>query len=441
MDKPAVVLGGGGFEFTAKSTASLRGIPGLRFVAETLPDRIYSTEEALAGIRPVIDDIVAALTKPLTEEERHPKKEVKRPPRIVFKGNLEEFNRFFYKSGWTDGLPVVPPTEEAVKEMLTGTNLPPEHVVTRLIPRMGKATVEKIAVNAVMAGALPTHMPVLIAGVQALMNPLSFFQVKGVSTSSWSPFWMINGPVAKDLNVNRGQGALNPGNIANAAIGRAMGLIIKNIGGIRKGIEDMAVLGNPGKYSTVIAENEEASPWEPLHVERGLNKEDSAVTLCFYNCFVQYYPTGTEAVDVLKGTVDNVPPGGSPGRWAVLLMPPSLARKLADEGWTKKDVKRYIAENTSVPAYKHPYRWFGTDIRKEFKAFIPPHETDPMVLFWTPEHIQVVVVSESHIVTGMALGFSHYGPPQFATQKVELPANWKELVAKYKDIVPAYVRY
>ena len=202
------------------------------------------------------------MTTPLTEEEKNPKqKEPEKYSRIAFKGSLEEVNRFFYKRGWSDGLPIIPPTEEAVAQMLTGTDLKPDHVVVKIIPRLGKATVEKIAVNAVMAGALPTYMPVLIAAVEAAYGPKS---KKGPwqlgSTLSPAPFWIINGPIRNDLHVNFSSGILNPGDIANAAIGRAMGLIVKNIGGIRKGIEDMAVIGNPIKYTTVLAENEEESP-------------------------------------------------------------------------------------------------------------------------------------------------------------------------------------
>jgi hypothetical protein len=133
--------------------------------------------------------------------------------------------------------------------MLSGTDLPPDYLVAEIVPRNGKATVEKIAINAVMAGCLPTYMPVLVAGVQALTAPDTTFGIWGVSTGSWAPFWIINGTVRNDLHIDSGSGTLSPGDKANAAIGRAMGLIIKNIGGIRKASEDMGCLGNPGKYS------------------------------------------------------------------------------------------------------------------------------------------------------------------------------------------------
>ena len=192
-------------------------------------------------------------------------------------------NRFFYKRGWTDGFPMVPPTEEEVAEMLTGTDLPPSHLVAKLMPRNGNATVEKIAVNAVMAGALPTYMPVLITAVEALVE-YGYFRGQAVSAGSWAPCYLFNGPIRDDIHINYGVGVMSPGNIANAAIGRALGLIVKNIGGIRKGIEDMGNMGNPGKYTLVLGENEEQSPWEPLHVQQGFKKEDSVVTIFMPNC-------------------------------------------------------------------------------------------------------------------------------------------------------------
>ncbi|HSW57044.1 MAG TPA: hypothetical protein VLH15_01455, partial [Dehalococcoidales bacterium] len=167
-NKPAAAFTYQYFFNDARSAASSRGMPEIRVVLELVVSESTDLEEIESGISGVIEDAVRALTAPLTAGEKSPKSgEMEKPARIIFKGDYAEINRFFYKRGWTDGLPVVPPTEEAVKEMLTGTDLPPEHVVATLVPRRGKATVEKIAVNAVMAGALPTALPYLIAGVKA----------------------------------------------------------------------------------------------------------------------------------------------------------------------------------------------------------------------------------------------------------------------------------
>ncbi len=289
MGKPAVAVTNQTYLLEGGSAASSKGMPGLRVVRDTIHvedwiDEATDPARIEAGIEPVLEGVVTALTKPLTAEERAPtRKETEKPSRIIFQGDLNEVNQFFYRRGWGDGLPLIPPTEEAVAEMLTGTDLAPDFLVGKFGPRLGKATVEKIAINAVMAGALPTYMPILIAGVQALMEPATRFDTMQDSQGSWAPFWIINGPIRKDIRINTGVGALSPGDIANAAIGRAMGLIIKNIGGIRKGIEDAGALGNPGKYTMVLGENEEESPWEPLHVEYGFKKEDSTLTVFFPN--------------------------------------------------------------------------------------------------------------------------------------------------------------
>ncbi len=428
FNKPAVALVHEYFIDDAK--AASKEMPGLQVVSEAVPCECTDMGKTEVAISAVMEDIVAALTQPVTPEEKSPKQEVEEVPRIAFKGNLEEVNRFFYKRGWTDGLPIVPPTEEAVKEMLTGTALPAEYVVAKIVPQLGKATVEKIAINAVMVGALPTYMPVLIAGVQAIAEPAGGFSVHQVSTGSWSPFWVINGPVRNDLNINKGYGALSPGNMANAAIGRAMSFIIRNIGGARTGIEDKGQLGNPGKYTMVIAENEEESPWEPLHVEKGLNKEDSAVTVTYPNSFVQIWPYGTDSSGILNGVIYNIPPG-TMGR-PCLLLTPTHAKWLADEGWTKKEIKTFIAQYARCPAYKH----FSKFHAGPPKATTVINDMELMPLVRTPDHIMIVVGGgKGGNLIGLYIGIG-YEDLEFVTKKVELPANWSNVVEKYKNIVP-----
>jgi hypothetical protein len=420
----------------AMSAASSKGMPVIRVVPESIVSECTVQETIDKAIAAVFDDVVAALTKPLTAEEKSPKKrEPEKPPRIIFKGTLAEVNQFFYQRGWTDGLPIIPPTEEAVKEMMTGTELPADHLVEKLEPRLGKATIEKIAINAVMAGCLPTYMPLLIAGVQALVaNPTC--GMMAASTGSFSPFWLINGPIAKDINIRSTYGATNPGDIANASFGRAMGLITKNIRGIRKQIEDMGIFGNPGKYSWVAAENEENSPWEPLHVERGFKKEDSTVTLMFSQSFQQMMPFGTDD----KGLIATVVGGILPLRQGTfaLLLTPTNARVLSNAGWSKQSIKDHVVKNASVS--DDYYTRLGLPDGVPFdrgnvtgpgfglKIFRPTERY--------PDPVQVLVFGGF----GSWMGFLQGGPPPI-TKKVELPKNWAQLVRKYKNIVPNYVRY
>ena len=422
MNKPTVSLVNQRFFMDSRSAASQKHMPGVRIVTTSIPAEANVTEQIEAGINESMDDIIAALTKPLTDEEKSPRsKEIEKPSRFIFQGNLEEVNRFFYKRGWTDGLPILPPTEKAVAEMLTGTDLPADRVVAKLIVRLGKATVEKIAINAVMAGALPTYMPVLIAGVEALADPASGFVGFGFSAGSWAPFYVINGPVRNDININCGSGALSPGNIANAAIGRAMGLIVKNIGGARKGIEDMGTLGNPGKYSMVLGENEEESPWEPLHVSLGYQKEESTITVSAPNSWVQNLPYRSNDEGILSCLVDNLRTmvtGQGRGNFSIVLTP-DAANLVANGGWKKQDVLDLLAKVTwpvgplpLMPVGDQIYSYFIGDIR-----------------------LRIVVAGGAQNQIGVYRGFGHM------TKKMNLPVNWDKLVAKYKNIVPTYVMY
>jgi len=422
-----------------RSAASNKGMPTVHIVSETVPCECNIKEDADAGIRAAMAQIVDGLTKRLTPEEQAPKrKERAQPSRIAFKGQLEEFNRFFYKRGWGDGLPLMPPTEAAVREMLAGTDLPAGHVVGEIEPRHGKATVEKIAINAVMAGALPVHLPVLIACVEALADPRAHLGAYGTSTGSWMPFWIVNGPIRHDARVNFNSGAMSPGDIANAAIGRAMGLIVKNIGGVRKGIEDMGVYGNPGKYSCVIAESEENSPWVPLHVEQGLAAEDSAVTLFFPNCYSQIWQYGSDDRGILATLIYNLPPGRS--GLTCLLMTPTQAKTLAQKGWSKPMIRKYVYEFGRVPAYRHPSSYDGGGWTKRSPETVAPNPMDPAAIVPSPEHIRILVAGGPGAFMGIACGGGLPGG-QFVTKRIALPSGWAKLVAKYRSLAPVYEKY
>lgn len=434
LNKPSVPIVNRDFVPDGCSNASIQGIPGVRIVPETIPCECSIKEQIEAGVDTIMNDIVAALTEPLTAKEETPKPMVvEKPPRILFKGTLEEVQKYFYRRGWTDGLPVIPPTDEAIAEMLNGTDLPPDQVIGRLEPRLGKATVEKIAINAVMAGALPTYMPVLIAAVHALADPKSGFGGWSVSTGSWAPFWVINGPVRNDLRVNSSSGALSPDNIANAAIGRAMRLIIKNLGGARKGIEDMGVMGNPGKYTLVIAENEEESPWEKFHVEQGYDKEDSTISLTAPNSYWQMMPYGTDDIGILRAVAYNIPP--TLGGVLCLILNPTHARYLASKGWTKNDVVSFISEHARVPLY-HSSRYYGNrpiQTGPESNILLMNPE-DSISVVSTKGSFRILVAGGAGNIMGILAGAPFH---TWTMKKIQLPAGWDKLVKKYKDMVPA----
>jgi hypothetical protein len=441
LGKPSVALINQGFQSDSRSAASGRGMPGIRTVSENIPCECSVIADIDVGVAAVVDEIVSGLTRPLTLQETSPIKQLEAAPRIVFSGSLEEINQYFYRRGWTDGFPIIPPTEEKVAEMLAGTSLPKDRVIAKIIPRGGKATVEKIAVNAVMAGALPTYMPVLIAAAQAIMEPRGFFGTYQVSTGSWAPCLLINGPLLKDLNINCSSGTMSPGDIANATIGRALSLLIKNIGGARKGLEDMGVMGNPMKYSLVLGENQEDSPWEPLHVQEGLQKEDNAVTVLFPNSLLQIMAYGSNDEAILRSISYNIPPGRR-GMICILLNP-THARALAEKGWTKKDITAFVSEYARAPLSHHQDYWgsFPGTLDKAMLMSKLDSPAESVSILRNPEWLRVFITGGPGNILGMLMGGVTVGPTGWVTKKIELPPNWDKLVAKYKDIVPAYVKY
>ncbi len=437
---PTVSLVNYGFVNDAESASRARGMPGLRYIPTSVPCESSIIFDIEAGIDEVIDEIIDALIRPLTDVERSPEqKEISEPGRIIFKGTLEEVNRYFYMHGWTDGMPIIPPTEEAVAEMLTGTDLPPDHFLGILQSRYGKVTIEKIAINAVMAGCLPTYMPVLIAAsINLLESEQGFngYTTFGFSTGSWAPFWVVNGPIAEQININNGSGALSPGNIANAVIGRAMGLIIKNLGGVRKGVEDMGTMGNPMKYSLVISENEKETPWEPLHVELGCKKEENTVTLSFPNSYCQHIPLTSDADGILRAIVDNMPRGM---RYNIIITP-THAKNLLREGYDKDKVREYILKNRVIPAAKMAELMKTGPLGAQGVNNIPVDDAGMTPLIDDPRFIRIIVAGGpgawiAHLAGGGAT------PGKKEIQKIALPENWDTLVEKYKNVIPEYESY
>jgi hypothetical protein len=435
LGKPVVMTVNNEFVNITKSAASLRGVPGLRYVELNIPDlsNEYNLEASLKELIPqrvnaVLDDIIAALTRPLTPSEKSPNNENEPMPRIVHKGNLEEINEFFYKRGWAYGMPVMPPTEEAVKEMLKGTDLPPDYVVAKIPPMLGKATVEKIAVNAVMAGCLPVYMPVLIAAVKAMVDPRMWLEAYTCSVASWSPLMIINGPIRHDLHVNSGAGLFSPYYKANAAIAHAMGLIIMNIAGIRAGIEDMGIFGHEGRFGMCIAENEEESPWEPMHEFYGLKREDSAVTVFWPNTRTLGM-FGKDVGGILRGICDSIQVFGFDPGCAIILCP-ETAKLLSSHGYSRKDFTSYIVEYARRPATEVNVRWMRGNHHLPKEVPLPADPARSVRKFFSSMHLPIVVAGINYS-SGVALyggGGDHGGP---ITKKIELPKNWDKLVARY----------
>jgi hypothetical protein len=272
--------------------------------------------------------------------------------------SIEAVNKLFHERGWTDGLPIIPPTAERVRRMLSGCSRRAQEVVAVLPPKMGSATVEKIAVNAVMAGAEPEYLPVIITAVEAVADDR--FKLIGVlaTTHPCGVLTVVNGPIAKKIGMNCGGNAFGPGNKANASIGRTLSLIFLNIGGAVPQQIDKSTQGNPCKYTYCVAENEVGNPWEPFHVEKGFKAEDNTVTV-----FAAEGPhnindhDSTDAWGILKTIATTMATAGNNNfvfftGEPILMLGPEHAATIAGAGYSKKQVKEYLFNHARLPLEK-----------------------------------------------------------------------------------------
>jgi hypothetical protein len=272
-------------------------------------------------------------------------------------GDLDEFNKLYIKRRWGDGLIIAPPTEEAVQRMLRHTRRAPHEVVATIAPGMGAATVEYIAIQGVMAGCYPEYLPVLIAAAQAVATRKFHLQAMQATTNPAAIWLIVNGPIARWLEMNSGAGCLGQGNWANATLGRALRLILQNIGGALPGEMDKATQGQPGKYTFCCAENEEANPWEPLHVERGFAADASTVSVAGVLGTWSMNMTATQGEEVIAMIGDTMQyPASSDYIHAgapFVLLSPQHAGVFHREGWSKAEVKRRLWEASKMRAGRH----------------------------------------------------------------------------------------
>ena len=377
----------------------------------------------------VMPEIIEALTKPATEEELTPAVQQDYAS-ATYTGDIMEINRIFYRNGWTNGVPIIPPTEEAVREMLEGTDLPRDYVVAKLPPMLGEATVEKIAVNAVMAGCLPSYMPVLIAAVKGFTDP-SIIILEGwtCSVASWMPMTVVTGPVQRQLGINGGTGFLSPYGKASATISRALAYIIMNISGCRQGLEDMSGIGSLQKFGFLFGEDYENSPWTPMHTDYGFSAEDSVVTQFWPAELEKFMGRGVEGA--LRSMCSVKATGWDCG--CAFILSPDVAKSFADAGWTRKMIMDYVVE----------YNRFIDPVGGTFNNHYPKGSLFPegggysRKTFWNTDHMFVMVAGSG---TNLAFtgGGDHGGP---ARTKIELPKNWDALVEKYRAYVPNYIKY
>ena len=287
---------------------------------------------------------------------------------------LDAVNRFLSERDWSDGIPVIPPTPAAVEQMLKGTKRQPQDVLMVMEPGFGLATVEKIAINAVMAGCRPEQFPVLLAAIDCLAQPQMNHRDMQVSGHTEAPIILVNGPIAKQAGINFGTSAMGPGvvNAANTAIGRALRLCLINIGYCKAGEGDPNYIGLPTKFGMCIAENEELSPWQPYHMDKGFKRNESAVTMVSVTGPTDIIDSGSKTHE---DTLDNIASmmfyrNAGAGGWIrgwqsaqvgrtnkrvpyqgpyhPIILSPSRAVIMAEAGMSKQDAQAWLHRNCRV---------------------------------------------------------------------------------------------
>jgi hypothetical protein len=349
--------------------------------------------------KPLMQEVIEALTKPVTVEKKTEFRKVSRP-RLLEPDTEDNLRRLFLENSWTDGLPIIIPTGERVAEMLKGTSHDPDEVVGEMSITDSEAvqeyTVEKVAVNAVMAGARPEHLPVILA--IASTKEAAFPS----STTSFGRMIVVNGPIRKELGMNAGVGALSPLNMANAVIGRAWTLMTINFGNTRVGETFLASQGNNLNYNNMcIAENEERSVWEPFHVQKGFKPDESVVSLfrgwSVLNSMgaINERPAQEETTILMKAFC-------ALRSAATLILDPLVARNLKEmQGFeTKEAYSQWLSENVKIPAGQY----WKADINYAFMLPLAQQGIEPYASWYNlpddaliapyniPEAINIVVV-------------------------------------------------
>jgi hypothetical protein len=304
--------------------------------------------------------------------------------------------RAFEDKGWTDGLPVVPPTEDLVREMLAHSPLAAQTVLGRMEPAKGTVTVEKVAANAVMAGCSPEYFPVVLAAVKAVLQPQFHVGSTACTTGGAAPVVIVSGPLAEQLKINAGTACFGGNVKANATIGRALRLTMRNLGGAKPDGMEKSTLAWPGKISMCFAENENRCPWKPFRIDRGYTADVTTVSVVavrgIYSITEGVQETGTGVLETIAAGMRMV---GAPiyyqmGVPVLVCLGPEHATEIAQAGYTRRDVREYFFEHCRLPVgvlrgrgYYAPGCWPAALHEQDDKALVP--------MVSTPDHFWIVV--------------------------------------------------
>ncbi len=432
------------------------GVPRLPIVifqaaaVDTIPENEAGNKEVNTIVVETIDRFVSALTKALDTDRALGAK----TDYLTYQGKdyaeaLSNMEKDFYVNRWSDGFPLVPPTDDLINKMLEGTDLPPDKVIGVLGPGNRIATVKKVAVNAAMAGCLPQYMPIVVAAVQALADPRADLGGCQNTTGACMPMLIVSGPkTITELNLNYGFSTMGPGWKANSTIGRAVRLILINIGGAWPGVNDMKPLGGPNKFVDVVAENEEeyqgAKGWDPIRVAEGFKQEETTVSIMpAASVRITAGTTITSTIDAFASQMQNSYNNHDTvwGEENLVIFSPTGFDVVRRAGLTREDMQKAIYAKAVVPCSEFSPNLVkgvpvsqimgGTDLTAEVVEKCKGHPEAKVPTIPLATDLRIMVAGGRSTQLNGIVDTWGFGKAHFVTKGVQFPKAWNALLTKY----------
>ena len=448
MGKPVAFMVTRPFQANARFIARREGLSDISVVAVPVDSLPLADEiQELKLGENAADAVIRSLTlwKPQSGEESETSQKM-----LVFSGEgyetaRENMEKYFLRHGWSDGLPLVPPTPDAVDSMLEGTGFPSDHIVGTVEPGGVRATVKDIAINAVMAGCLPQYMPLLTAAIEAITDPAFNLREVQCTSCNMAPLLIVSGPkLIDDLNINCGFGTLGPGWRANTTISRAVRLVMTNLGHAWPGMNVMKTLGSPFSFSPVIAENEAllSGSWDPLRLAEGYGVDQATVSvmpaMSWQPDIVQPEPPTVERIVEYIAKQGKVKHDRLAGNWGMdnlIVLCGSTLDCVRREGYSRLDLQKALYDAIQIPsseflngrdpaelsAFHRLPEWIREKCRAGGDTAVP--------LLAGPDNIKICVTGGAGPYGISYISTFGYGPAHFVTKPVTMPGNWEELLA------------
>ena len=434
------------FETNARFVSGREGLPDISLVVVPLEALPHPSEIEELDFNKFADDVIHALSETPSIKPEDPVQDDLSFSGPTYARAMSSMEKHFLQHGWGDGLPIIPPTREAVEEMLESTDLSPDHSVGLVEPGGGEATIEKIAINAVMAGCLPQHLPVVIAAVEAIIDPAFDLREVQCTSCNMSPLLIVSGQdIIENLNINNTFSTMGPGFRANSTIGRALRLIMINLGHAWPGVNDMKTLGSPFKFVQLMAENEAAykGAWEPLRVSEGYAIDQPTVSvmpaMSWQPDIVQPEPPTVRRIVEYISKQGNVKHDRLMGNWGMdnlVLMCASTFDCIRREGYSRIEFQKALVDAIKIPVSEflngmdfNDLKFFGRlpeDMINKCKS--GPDTLIPLLA--GPENIKICVSGGAGPFGITYTSTFGYGAAHFVTKPIKLPVNWNHILEK-----------